>query len=232
MNPIRCQYQLAAAVSNGLATAQSLGAAGNLTLNGSLVSGGVGTLDSGGAARRVLISSVGNDAGLTWTIYGTDRYGNSQSESLLGAGAGSSVYSQLDYKTVTRIAANGATAGNVTAGTNGVGSTPWHPREWQSIGTLGVLIYIASGTTVTAKLELTWDDFNVNIDTSPYGISVEPTSDYPPKPITALGWDAVSGTMYSEITCPHFGFRMTITAGTDPATLQVIPTTEATGGGY
>lgn len=230
MNPIFCQYQLAAAVSNGLAQTQSLGAAGNLNLNGSLVSGGVGTLDSGGAARRVLITSAGNDAGLTWTVIGTNRYGVVQTESFAGANGAAS--SQLDFLTVTSIRGSAATASTVTAGTNGTGSTPWFPREWPSIGTLGVLIRMASSATVTVNFELTWDDFNVNISQPPYGISVEPASSYPPFAIVATGFSAVTQPTYNEVSCPHFGFRMTITSGTDPAILQVIHTTEATGGGY
>ena len=199
-----------------------------MTLNGSLVSGGIGTLDSGGAARRVLITSAGNDAGLTWVVTGTDRYGNVQTDTF--AGANGATYSALDFKTVTQIHVSGATASTVTAGTNGVGSTPWFPREWPSLGSLGVLIYISG--TVTANLELTWDDFNVNISQPPYGISVEPSSDYPPKVVIATGFSGVTATTYNEITCTHFGFRMTITSGTAAAILQVIHTTEATGGGY
>jgi len=231
MNPIRCQYQLVAAVSNGLATAQSLGAAGNLTLNGSLVSGGVGTLDSGGAARRVLISSVGNDAGITWTITGTDRYGNAQTETIDGGNA-TPVYSDLDYLTVTQVHASGATAGNVTAGTNGVGSSPWFPRSFNSLGTLGVSVWIDTGKTVGANVEITWDDVNVQISKPPYGSSVEPASDYPPKPIVVTGFANVTQTTYGEISVPHFFFRMTIISGTDPAILQVIESSEVNGGGY
>jgi hypothetical protein len=231
LNPIRAQYQLAAAVSNGLVQSQSLPGAGNLTLNGSLVSGGVGTLDSGGAARRVLISSVGNDAGISWTLTGTDRYSNPQTETVAGGNA-TPVYSALDYLTITRIAGSGATAGNVTAGTNGVGSTPWFPREFMSLGSLGVLIWVASGKTVGANFELTWDDFNVLTSKPPYGSSVEPSSDYPPKPVVATGFSGVTATTYNEVSVPHYGFRMTIISGTDPAILQVIESAEVNGGGY
>jgi hypothetical protein len=228
MNPIRCRYQLATADADGLAQSQTLGAAGPLTLNGALVSGGVGTLDSGGAARRVLIISAADDSALTWTIVGTDRYGNAQTATLAGSNTG--VYTKEDFLTVTQISANGATAGAVTAGTNGVGSTSWFAREFGSLGSLGALIYITG--TVTADFEITWDDPNVGMDRPPYGVSVEPASDSPPKAIAVTSMHANNATVYGEISVPHFAFRMTITAGTDPAILQVIETTEINGGGY
>lgn len=114
--------QLAAAVTTGIATAQSLGAAGNLTLNGSLVSGGVATLDT--TQRRVIVSSVGNDTGIIWTVIGTDDTGNQIKDQFAGV-SGGAAQSNLDFVTVTQISASGATAANVTAGTNGVGSSPW-----------------------------------------------------------------------------------------------------------
>lgn len=227
MNPLRISYELAAAVSNGLATAQALLAAGNLTLNGSLVSGGVGTLDSGGASRRVVIGSAADDSALTWTVYGTDRYDNTQSESFAGATAGNSVYSTYDYKTVTRIHGSAATAGNVTAGTNAIGSTQWFIREWMSMGTLGVLLYVAAGKTVTASFEVTLDDPNAIQDLTPYQASPEPQSAIPPVAVSPTGWSGLSASKIEMVDVPHFAFRLTITAGTDPAVLQVIETVQA-----
>ena len=84
------------------------------------------TLDT---ARRVLITSGGNDAGITWTITGTDQGGNPISETLTGtAGA---TPSNLSYLNVLNISSSGATASTVTVGTNGVADTvpvtlePW-----------------------------------------------------------------------------------------------------------
>lgn len=115
---------LAAAVANGIALAQALGAAGPLTLNGSTVTSGVAVLD---AARRVIITSVGNDSGIIFTIAGTRGAWwalQAVTETVTGANAGTVVSTQ-DFVTVTSITASGATAGNVTAGTNGTGSGPW-----------------------------------------------------------------------------------------------------------
>ena len=78
-NPNTTIIQLAAAVANGVCLAQAVAGAGALTLNGSLVTGGVGVFD---VARRVVTASTGADAGVILTIVGTDRYGNSQTEAV------------------------------------------------------------------------------------------------------------------------------------------------------
>lgn len=218
-NPVKITYQLDTADSDGLAQAQSLAGAGSLTLNGVLVSGGVGELDT---ARRVLITSVGNDSALTWTVTGTDRNGNSQTEDVAGA-SGAGVYTDLDFLTVTDISADGATAGNVTAGTNGVGSTQWFVKEWMDAGTVGVLLYFDG--TANASVELTWDDPNVSLDRSPYQASPEPQSDSPPKAVAHPLFDGVAATTMGVIDIPHFAYRLTINSGTDPVTMQTIEQT-------
>ena len=108
-----------AAASTGLCASQSLASAGNLTLNGSLVSSGVGIMD---AARRVGITSAGNDSSVVWTITGTDRNGNTLTENLNGGNA-VLVQSVNDFLTVTSIYGSAATASTVTAGTTSVGSS-------------------------------------------------------------------------------------------------------------
>lgn len=156
-HPITTTVTLGAAVANGIAQTQSLGGAGNLTLNGSLVSGGVATMD---APRRVIIASLGNDSGITFTITGTARPeqgGIVQSEVVTGANIGT-VVSTLDYATVTSIRGSGATASTVTAGTNTTGSGPW--VVWDSfISPMKVALagFVLSGTPGW-QLDYTYDD--------------------------------------------------------------------------
>ena len=97
---------------NGIAESQSLGGAGSLTLDGALVSGGVATI---GEAQQVVVTSAGDDSGIDWTVTGTDADGNPYTETFDGANAGAAT-STGHFKTVTDISADGATAGNVTAG--------------------------------------------------------------------------------------------------------------------
>lgn len=113
---------LTAGSANAIATSQSLVAAGYLTLNGALVSGGVAVLTTG---RQILIHSAADDSGLTWTVIGTNESGWPIKDRFAGANAGDATSNLLDFKTVTSIYASGATAGNVTAGTNGVGASDW-----------------------------------------------------------------------------------------------------------
>jgi len=107
--------------ATNIATAQAVAGAGNLTLDGSLVSGGVATLRSV-AGAYVTITSAGNDSGITFTVKGI-AYGTSGqyavSETLTGSNTSVVSTTKLFYQ-VTSIAASGAAAGNVSAGTNGV----------------------------------------------------------------------------------------------------------------
>ena len=192
-------YALVAAASNGISTAQSLGGAGNLTITGSLATGGVATMD---VARRVVIASVGNDSALTWTITGTDRYGRVQSEALAGSNAGTS-QSIKDYKTVTQIAGSGATAGNVTAGTNGVGSSD-----------VFVVNYLANPFTLSAALVFT-GVANATVELSFDDIAPDyNTNANPPTWFSALNLTSVATNSASAITGPVALARTTINSGT------------------
>jgi hypothetical protein len=107
---------LATAAADAVATSQTLLAAGNLTLDGTLVTSGVAYMDT---PRRLIITSAGNDTAITFTAYGTD-YNGSPLEASHAGGSGSAVDFGVSFRTVTRIAASGATAAAVTAGTNTV----------------------------------------------------------------------------------------------------------------
>lgn len=136
LNTKTVTYQLAAAVATGISTSASGTAGTSLLINGSLATGGVATLDSGGAARRVIITSAGNDSTNSFTITGTDRYGRPQSEVLAGANTPTVVQSVKDYLTVTKIVPTNNTAAAVTAGTNGVGSSGAYIVDWVPNGNL------------------------------------------------------------------------------------------------
>lgn len=82
---------------------------------------GVATFD---LARRVIVTSGGNDTGITFTLAGTDASGALITEVVTGA-SGAAASSVLDYKTVTSVLSSGAAATTVIVGTNGVASSPW-----------------------------------------------------------------------------------------------------------
>lgn len=104
--------EAAAADADGISTAATLAEAGNLTINGALASGGSVTFDQ---PRNVTITSAGDDQGVTFTVTGTDETGAAQTESITGVNADTATGTSY-FATVTQIAADGATAGNVTAG--------------------------------------------------------------------------------------------------------------------
>lgn len=146
---------LAAASANNIALSQTPGAAGALTLNGSLVVGGVAVLDN---PRRVLITTA--DTTTKFTITGTTPTGAVISESFLNVG--SSSYSKLDYKTVTSITVNQGTTAALTVGTNGIASSPWVRFDDYAPGSVSIQAD-ASGT-VNYTLQQTLDDPNSATD--------------------------------------------------------------------
>ncbi len=220
-NPSTLTLQLAAAVSNGIALSQTPGGAGNLTLNGSLVTGGVATMD---VARRVLISTAGADAGRTFTITGTDRGGNVQVEAITGIATGTSAFTQRDFKTVTKIAVDAATAGAITAGTNGVGSSDWVVddflcRVWALSGGI-------QGGATTYTLEVTYDDPNktgTSLVVSPQQWSMNPASHVPPLVWPYPTITSVTGNNQFDFPDhPIFAHRLTINSGTGLVVMQSI----------
>jgi len=142
---------LAAASANNIATSQTPAGAGALTLNSSLVTGGVAILDT---PRRILITT--SDTTETFTITGTTPTGTLLTESFLVSGG--STYSALDYATVTSITISGAATGAVTVGTNSIASTPWvRLDEWANTQ---VAIQCNGTGTANYTVQSTMDDPN------------------------------------------------------------------------
>lgn len=102
--------------TSGLATAQAVGAAGDLTLTagtGVTLTDGRYVLDT---PRCLSIDSSGaGDTTQTATFYGYDLYGQAMSEAVALNGV-TEVYTKKAFKSVTRIAISAATAGNINAG--------------------------------------------------------------------------------------------------------------------
>lgn len=204
---------LAAASANNIAQSQSTTAAANLTINGSAASGGVATLDK---PRKVLITSAGNDSGITFTVYGTNNDGNPFQEAVTGGNA-VAVATTQDFLTVTRVAASAATASTVTVGTNGVASSKWFPNDTGRNPT-NIGMYFRVSGTANYTLELTQDDPNNIINASP----VQVTDRYVPQntlynnPPRAFADNTVSGKTASQsyqMTFTCFAWRLTINSG-------------------
>lgn len=160
--------QLAAASSNNIALSQSPAAAA-LTLNGAAVVSGVATIDTKTAAnsypgRRVILTSGGDDSLITWTVVGTGPTGNPITDTFAGS-SGGAAQSNLDFVTVRSITPSAAVASTVTAGTNGVGSSPWIIHNWMgnSPSNIAMAVQLVSGA-VNFTIQHTYDDPN-NLET-------------------------------------------------------------------
>jgi hypothetical protein len=146
---------LDAASANAIALSQTTAGAANLTLNGALVVDGVAVLDT---PRRVLVTNVGNDSAVTFTVYGTTYGGAVVSEVLQGTNA-STVSTTIDFETVTRVATSAATsASGVTVGTNGVAGSRWvFFDSWANAQTA---IQCNADGTVNYTVQVTMNDPN------------------------------------------------------------------------
>lgn len=204
MLPISVDVQLATADDDGIAQSQTPGAAGNLTLNGALVSGGVATLTTGPAARQVLITTAANESAKVLTIYGTDANGNTISEQVAGPNATTGTTVQY-FKTVTRVAVSAAFTGAVTVGTNGVGgSRPIALDQWAS--STGLQVNIAG--TVNFTVQSTNDNLNTTSGELVTWI------DYPAAALAA----ATASAQGSYSPSPAF-IRLKINSGTGASSL-------------
>ena len=100
--------------ADGISVATSVGNNAALVIGGALASGGAVALSHG---RIVTILSAGNDAAKSFTVVGTDVNGDSQTESITGANAGTATGSKY-FRTIASITAVGNPAGDVSAGIN------------------------------------------------------------------------------------------------------------------
>lgn len=209
MNPVRNSVALAAADDDGVAQNQTPGAAGNLTLNGALVSGGVGILHSSlGVARAVLVTTASDESGKTLTIYGTNHHGEAISETMTGPNATTGSTS-LHFRTVTRVAVSAAFTGNVKVGTSGVGSSSTTVMDIYAMPFNAAIGCTVSGT-VNYTVQYTFDNPNV---------------------ATALNWNnhatiaSKSAAFDGVITSPVTAVRTLINSGTGTVTTNILQAT-------
>lgn len=113
-----------------IAASQAVSGSGNLTINGTLATSGVATLDT---PRSVLVvSSSGTDSTQTATFYGTDTYGVTTVETVTLTGT-SNASSLKAFKTITRVAMSASTVGNVSAGTGDKFGIPYRINKKGSL---------------------------------------------------------------------------------------------------
>lgn len=134
---------------DGIAAAQAVADAANLTLNGALAVSGAVTLD---VPRAVVVDSTdAGDTTQTLTVKGTDEYGNALWETIASNGT-TAVNGKKAFKTITSIAASAAYAGNVTVGTTDILGLPIAVRgAGQIVNEIQDLAIATAGTFVAAS---------------------------------------------------------------------------------
>lgn len=226
--PIVSTLVFTAGSATAVAASQAVAGAGALTLNGSVVSGGVATFD---APRRVaVVSSSAGDSTQSVTITGTDRNKtpNTISETLALSGT-TIVYTQQDFATVTRVTVSAALAGNITVGTTTtgvIGSSQWfvdnpHDNPFQ----LSTFCRLVTGAA-TYTVEYTPDDPNDAaggytvypvFDTIEFNSNVPPVA-WPDPLVNGL----TQASAFTVLNGPVFAHRYTINAGTGTVMFQSI----------
>lgn len=161
--------------ANGIFEDQTLAQAGDLDLDGALVSGGVATFNE---AQIVAIEGTGNNSGITFTVYGTDADGNSTSQIITGANNGTAK-TTIYFKTVTRVAASGAITGNVEGGVlaaDGMVTRSYPVNRRQSPANISVTHTLTAGTmTVSAQFSVdnTEGDYTAGYSNGAYWANVD-----------------------------------------------------------
>lgn len=194
---------------DGVSLTQTPGAAGDLLINGAFATAGVATLDT---ARRVIITSAGDDSNKTFTVYGTNHTGNPIQETVVGGNV-AAVSTLQDFLTVTRIAVSAATAGAVTAGTSGVASSPWKSVDIH-FGPVNLSFGVIVSGVVNWSVEYCYENFNSNQS----ALGSQPLGNYPVAPNVYQHPTLNSLTIKADGTLndPIFGWRLTLNSQTNP----------------
>lgn len=139
--------------ANNIAQSQTPAGAGNFTLNGTLVSGGVAYL---GKNSRIYFTGGSDESGDTYTITGTVMGPagelSAQVESLAGPNA-SIVASQKEFYSISQIATSGAATGALTIGRAGI-ATFDAPRR---------VVVVSAGNDASITFQLIGTDHNGSI---------------------------------------------------------------------
>lgn len=207
MRPITATVgPLTAATANNIALSQTPGAAGALTLNGSLVSGGVAVIAN---PQRITITTT--DSTHSFTITGATPTGSLLTETVTGNGT--SVTSVLDYAKVSSVTISGAASGAVTVGTSGTGSTPWvRLDEWAS-PPVGIQCNVTG--TVNYTVQSTYDDPNSPTDS----VSVSAMTWIATNDTNAVG---ATGAVQTNFLFTPTYVRALLNSGSGSVTMKVI----------
>lgn len=165
--------------------------------------------------RRVAIASAGNDAGVTFTVTGTDAHGSTHSETVTGA-SGAAAHTVLSYKAVTGVVASAATASTMTVGSaadsitgDAAYSTYWFPDT----SAIPFAVGIGSSVSGTAayNVQHMFDDPNT-----------DPTTWTWANNSGIANKSAADGLVSGNYAFPVTGVRVSLISGTGTVTCRLI----------
>lgn len=142
--------------TQAISLTQTLGAAGNLLINGNLSFNSSVILQ--GIGRTVSLTSVGDNSGVNFTITGT-RYTRPVVETITGPNA-NTVYTTNFFDTITSISVDAAVTA-VSAGTGTTGETNWYNSNYHAT-VLGMTIQVVATAIITYSFQTTLDDVQIN----------------------------------------------------------------------
>jgi hypothetical protein len=182
--------EAAAIDADGISTAAAVGEDASLVIGGALASGGSVTFDQ---PRNVTILSAGDDSGISFTVTGTDETGDSATESITGANAGTATGSSY-FTTVTAIAAVGDPAGNVSAGSGTAIAAPMFRGRMRLRG-----IYVVNtGTAGTTTFRQTSSSGAVGMKFNT--VASANTTQYPDVPDDGILFAGGGYVLYTQTT--------------------------------
>jgi len=155
--PVTITADTVALDADGISVAASVGNNAALVIGGALADSGSVTLSHG---RLITILSAGDDSSKSFTVVGTDVNGDSQTETVTGANAGTATSSKY-FKTIASITAVGNPAGNVSAGINASAADAIFTMRSRlkgmfltSTATAGEIDFLTSSPTGTSIMKL------------------------------------------------------------------------------
>ena len=167
--------------------------------------------------QRVTVTSAGNDSGIYFHIVGLNQANFTIGEFLQGGngtGLGASavtVQSNLDYSKIISITPSGSstaqtlgtTAGSVSVGLNGVGSSLWNIVNWHAMPSNVSYGCVLQSNNATFSIQYTYDDPN-NL----------PVNVQYPQPFTLTTINNATATIDGFSNEPMTGWRLLVSAGT------------------
>lgn len=135
-----------------IAAAQAVSGAANLTINGSLATSGVATLDV--ARNVILVSSSGTDSTQTATVTGTDYYAVPTVETITLTGT-TAAQGLKAFKAISKIAMSASTVGNISAGSGDKFGVPYRINKKGSLQSFWDATWNSGSATTTLAVTTT-----------------------------------------------------------------------------